>query len=60
MYDSIRRVIAAVCVTATLIQPALASAQSFSLEPSGPSIGCIRPADDVRVSLAWRNHFDNA
>ena len=36
MYDSIRRVIAAVCVTATLIQPALASAQSFSLEPSGP------------------------
>jgi len=36
MYDTIRRITAAVCVTATLIQPALASAQSFSLEPPGP------------------------
>jgi hypothetical protein len=36
MYDTIRRVTAAVCVTATLIQPALASAQSFALEPSDP------------------------
>ena len=36
MYDTIRRVIVAVCVTGTLIQPALANAQSFSLEPSGP------------------------
>jgi hypothetical protein len=44
MYDSIRRVVAAVCVAATVIQPALASAQSFSLEPSGPrSAALARP-----------------
>ena len=35
MSDTIRRITAAVCVTATLIQPALTSAQSFSFEPSG-------------------------
>lgn len=45
MYDSKRRVIVAVCVTATLIHPVLASAQSFSLEPSGPrSSAFARPA----------------
>jgi hypothetical protein len=55
MSDNIRRITAAVCVTA-LIQPALASAQSFSLEPFEPrSSAFARP-----MTFVFPSHGDAA
>ena len=56
MYDTTRRVTAAICVTATLIQPALASAQSFSLAPSGPRSSAAAGLGDWKSSIHLSPH----